>query len=221
MDHQVAHDVDVGAALRKGAQAVDLGEAGRGDALAHHPHRRVEPLLMSDLEHPALAPRKLHESVGLLESRRNRLLYEHVDGAPEDLRAEVEVGHGRHSDDGGIGFGEQSVEVDLSANPELGSNAARPLRIGIGNACEHDVAFGPRALRHLRGVKATHVSYADDDQAGRGHGALLRSVSASTPTTEMPRASARRATSSRSSTTVAPDSKASATADAASRDSRV
>ena len=58
VDHQVAHHVDVGAALRERPEPVDLGEARPVDLLAHHAHRRVEPLLVADLEHArAAAPR--------------------------------------------------------------------------------------------------------------------------------------------------------------------
>ena len=77
VDHQVAHDVDVGAALRERAEPVDLDEARPVDLLAHHAQRRVEPFQVSDLEHAAaprgerdqrLAPRSSVAAIGFSTS---------------------------------------------------------------------------------------------------------------------------------------------------------
>ena len=50
MNHQIQHDVDIGPALTKGAQAVPFNKGGPFDVGAHTLHDWIESLAVSDLQ---------------------------------------------------------------------------------------------------------------------------------------------------------------------------
>ena len=94
MDHQVEDDVDVEAAGRERAEAMNLDEPGLEGGLAQRVDGRVEPLDVPDLQDRPLLAGQPDQVLRLLQAGRHRLLDEDVLACLEQRPGHPVVVHG-------------------------------------------------------------------------------------------------------------------------------
>ena len=94
MDHQVEHDVDVEAAGRERAEAMDLDEPGLEGRLAQRVDGRIEPLDVPDLQDRPLLAGQPDQVLRLRQTGRHRLLDEDVLARFEQRPGHPVVFHG-------------------------------------------------------------------------------------------------------------------------------
>ena len=119
VDHQVEHDRDVGAPRLERRQPLALDVPRPVEIGLRRAKRAVVALDVPDLKlHPA-ARRRGDQGVGLGQRRRERLLHQHRDAAPQRPEAHLGVGRRRHGDGDGLDPAQQRIEVGEGGHAQL------------------------------------------------------------------------------------------------------
>ena len=211
MDHQIEHDVDVGRRAGKGPmRCASMKRCGASGARLAE--RRIEALDVADLQE---CPRRslARSARGLLERRGHRLLDQHVEAGFERRRqVSLLVRAGRPRHDRGVGVAKRDGGVGRRARAELGRRTGSARRDRVGDA-------GPSASRPPRARRACAPSgarlcsmwpasiHADPEAASRG--VPLPRFGRAPSKRDAVSIGERRERARRSSTSVAPASKAS------------
>ena len=168
VDHEIEHHRDVGAAGLKRRQPVALQIAGLAQVGAGGPHRAVEPLDVAHLQRGAAALRRVHQEVGLLQRRGERLL--HQDRAPPLQGPEPHLGvrGGGHRHGHRLGVGEQRVEIGVEPHAAGAGDLAAAGPVDVVHADQGGV-LGPRQVARVvvpEGADADHADGKPGHQAG-------------------------------------------------------
>src|ERR1051325_9034699 len=212
MNHEIEDDVDVEAALRKRAEAMDFDEPRIRDEWQRLRHGRVEPLRMSGREQRAAALRRVDEATGIGNAWRNRFFNQRGDAGAEKRQRHVQMRHRRHGNGHCVDVRNQIARLRKDTAAELGGYfiGARPIRI----ADAHQVD----AVHRRKQPRVMLAKMADTDDGDANHLAAsppLASVAGRTrPTTAMSASFAAAMTASPSSISVLPASMDSAVAPA-------
>ena len=161
MNHQVEDDVDVEAALRKGAEAMDLDEARIGQQRPRGIDRRVEALGLTDRKRNAGPCRGRDHRIGFRQGARQRLLHEHGDAGVEKRQRDRGMLFGWDRDGHGIDRPKQlaCVEARLRVIRGRKLDGARVIRVDDRD----ELDAGQR--RQNPGVVAAKMTDADDADA--------------------------------------------------------
>jgi signal transduction histidine kinase/ActR/RegA family two-component response regulator len=120
VNHQVEDDVDVEAARREDAEAVNFEkqrpEAQRFERL----HGGIEALEVSHLENASAPGGGFDQAAGFLDRRGDRFLDQDIEAAFHQRQAELGVRDGGRGDDGGVCIGRELVDAGVGAAAELG-----------------------------------------------------------------------------------------------------
>ena len=154
VDHEVQHDVDVGAALGERREAVTLDEARLADDAVERADRRVEALEMADLQHAPAADGELEQRLALVHRRGERLLDQHVDPGVEQVARDGVVQLGRDGDARAVDPAGERAVIGDGLDAERGRDGAGTRGVDVGDRDE----LGRRIRRVLLRVKPTEVS---------------------------------------------------------------
>ena len=162
VDHHVVDDVDVEAARRKNAEAMDFEKHRARDDFSDGDDGGIEAFDVADLKNAATAFRCGDERVGFVERCGDGLFDEHVDSGCEDAGADARVLGCRNGEADGVdAIGRECVEVAKNAGAEFRSNFLRAFGVGIDDADELSAFdFAPDA-----NVVASEIADADDSHA--------------------------------------------------------
>jgi len=162
MDHYVVDDVNIQAARRKNAEAVDFEKHRTRDDFSNGDDGWIEAFDVTDLENASASFCGGDERVGFIERCGDGLFDEHVNPGREDARADTRVFGSRDSEAHGVNaIGRKCVEVAKNACAEFRGNFLCAIGIGIDDADELGAFdFAPDA-----NMVASEIADADDSYA--------------------------------------------------------
>ena len=136
VDHQIEHHVDVEAAGREDAEAMDLKEERKCDGFFECGDGRVKSFEMTHLQDALVLGSKAHQMLSAGEIERNWLLYQDVEARFEQFASNLGMGNGWDSNNAGLrGLGESFQRVK-GWYAELGGSCRCRCRISIIEASE-------------------------------------------------------------------------------------
>ena len=136
MDHEIQDDPDLGAARRKGCQALGGDIARVRHGLLEIGHDRVVMLDMSDLHDAVCLGRGAQNLGGLIEGDADGLLNQKMDAFLQQREGDRGMVIGRHDDADGVAAGRHLVERGEPVAVMLGANLCRPSVIRLKDAGE-------------------------------------------------------------------------------------
>jgi hypothetical protein len=131
VDHQVHHHRVVLHARHERAQAPRLDQDGPLHDLAQLLHCAVEPLDVTDVEHPVLLARDPEQLLGLLERGGHGFFDQHVRARLEQIARHREVLLGGHRHRGEVDEAGELAVVAEGARPVGGGHALGPLEVDV------------------------------------------------------------------------------------------
>ena len=132
VDHHVVDDVDIEAARRKNAEAMDFEKHRARDDFSDGDDGGIEAFDVADLKNAAAAFRGGDERVGFVERCGDGLFDEHVNSGREDAGADARVFGGGHGEADGVdAVGRERVEVAENARAEFRGNFLRAFGVGV------------------------------------------------------------------------------------------
>ena len=159
VDHDVVHDVDIEAARRKNAEAMDFEKHWARDDFSDGDDGGIEAFDVADLKNPAVTLCGGDECVGFIERCGDGLFDQHVNSGCEDAGADARVfGGGYGEADGVDAVGRKSVQVAKNAGAEFRGNFLSAVGIRVDYADQLGAFdFAPDA-----NVVASEIADADD-----------------------------------------------------------
>ena len=159
VDHDVIDDVDIEAARRKNAEAMDFEKHRARDDFSDGDDGGIEAFDVADLKNAAAAFCGGNERVGFIERCGDGLFDEDVDSRCEDAGADTRVLGSRDGEADGVNaIGGERVEVAKNAGAEFRGNFLCAVGVGIDDADELGTFdFAPNA-----NVVAPEIADADD-----------------------------------------------------------
>jgi len=115
VDHQVENDVDIEAARREDAEAVDFEKQRDGQRFFERGDGWVEALQVSRLQDAAVFLSQPGETFGTLRRFGDRLFDQNIDAGFEQARRDGFVGDGRSRDDSGIDLPKYVIDALMGA----------------------------------------------------------------------------------------------------------
>ncbi len=162
VDHDVVNDVDIEAARRKNAEAMDFEKHGARDDFSDGDDGGIEAFDVADLKNAATAFRGGDERVGFIERCSDGLFNEHVNSGCQDARADARVFSGWNGKADGVdAVGRECVQVEKNAGAEFRGNFLRAVGVGIDDADE----FGALGFAPNANMVASEIADADDGYA--------------------------------------------------------
>ena len=162
MNHHVVHDVDVEAARRKNAEAMDFKKHRARDDFSNRDDSGIEAFDVADLKNAAAAFRSGDERVSFVERCGDGLFDEDINSRCKNARADACVLGCRDGEADGVdAIGRKSVQVAKNARAKFRGNFLRAFGIGVDDADELGAFdFAPDA-----NVVASEIADADDSYA--------------------------------------------------------
>ncbi len=175
VDHEIEHDVHLGAARIEAREAVGLHETRRAHPLRDGQDRAVPPLDVADGEHEIRFPRRLREATARRRRRGERLLHEEValrgEAGEPDLLVSIR-GSGHHHR---VAPFEEALQLGREEDAAGSFGASRGAHV-------HDAGENG-ALDSLEAahVVPAHLPEADDADADGAHGPVSGRCRGPTP----------------------------------------
>ncbi len=163
VDHHVVNDVDVEAARRKNAEAMDFEKHRARDDFSDGDDGGIEAFDVADLKNAAAAFCGGDERVGFVERCGDGLFDEYVNSGCEDAGADARVLGGWDGEADGVdAIGRERVEVAKNAGAEFRCNFLRAVGVGIDDADKLGAFdFAPDANVVTPEIADTDDSYAN------------------------------------------------------------
>src|SRR5690348_14115850 len=115
VDHQIENHIDIQAARREYAEAVNFKEQRYGERFFKSGNRRIKTLEMASLQNAAVFLSEAGEAFGAFGSFGNRFFEQDVNARFEQPCSDRFVGNSRSRDNSGIDSADQVVEIFVRA----------------------------------------------------------------------------------------------------------
>ena len=158
MDHQVEHDVDVGAARLERREAMRLDETRRAELALERDDGRIEAFEVTDLQHATHARGRRHELARLVERLGDRLFDEHVDAVLETAHGDRVVQRRGRRDADRIDVAEQLAEIRDGPAAGFAGHALARRRVGI----DHGDQLRSVGTGIFLGMETPQIPHSDD-----------------------------------------------------------
>ena len=147
VNHHVVHHVDIQAARRENAEAMDFEKHGARDDFLRRGDGGIESLDVADLQNAAGALRGGDQPSGFVERSGHRLFHQHVNAGIEQMAADARMFLGGNGDADGVDAGgSERVEIADNSRAEFGGDLARASAL----VSTMPTSSAPSSSRHTR-----------------------------------------------------------------------